>query len=388
MARAHWQDRLGGSARFPLVAVGILALLAAMWGGLLRLGWAFPPLDPVLSGVHGPLIVSGFLGTLISLERAAALRARWAYAAPLFTALGALVLISGLAPVGGALLTMLGSVGMVAIFAVIVKRQPALFTLTMALGAVMWLIGNLVWLAGLPVFRVVLWWSGFLVLTVVGERLELSRLLRLPRLAETAYALAVAIFSLGALVNSVEGLVFPASGSTFGLRIAGAGLLLLALWLWRYDIARRTVRQNGLTRFIALCLLSGYFWLAVGGAIRLVSPEVTSGYLYDAMLHAVFLGFIMSMIFGHAPIILPAVLGRAMSYHSSFYAHLILLHLSLALRILGDLGTNLSVRQWGGLLNVIAVLVFIFATGRAIRAGAPAPVLARSMGNIKPEELK
>ncbi len=350
-----------------------------MWGGLLRQGWAFPQIAPVLTGVHGPLMVSGFLGTLVSLERAVALRARWPYIAPVCTALGALVLTTGLSSAAGALLIVVGSAGMLAIFVVIVRRQPALFTFTMALGATMWLIGNLIWLAGLPIFRVVLWWSGFLILTIVGERLELARLLRLSRFSERLYALAVAVFGVGAAVDSIEGIFFPAQGTTLGLRIAGVGLLALALWLWRYDIARRTVRQSGLTRFIAVCLLAGYFWLAVGGLVRLVDPDISSAYTYDAMLHTVFLGFVMSMIFGHAPIILPAVLGRAMPYQPSFYAHLILLHLSLALRIIGDLGASLSLWQWGGLLNVIAVLLFLFATGRAIRVGAATRVLARSV---------
>jgi len=64
--------------------------------------------------LHGPLIVSGFLGTLIGLERAIALSAfrlasrpdqssllttvgnSWTYLGPILTALGALVLIIGL----------------------------------------------------------------------------------------------------------------------------------------------------------------------------------------------------------------------------------------------------------------------------------------------------
>ncbi len=365
-------------ARLPLVALAMAALLAALWAGLLRLGWALPPLDPVLPGIHGPLMVSGFLGALISLERAAALRARWAYAAPVCAVLGTLILLTGVLPAAGAFLFTLGGAGMVLIFVAILRRQPALFTYTMALGAAMWLVGNLIWLAGFPIFRVVLWWSGFLVLTIVGERLELSRLLRLSPFADWFYGLAIAIFTLGVIVESVQGIAFPAGGTELGLRLAGAGLLALALWLWRYDIARRTVRQSGLTRFIALCLLAGYFWLAVGGLVRLLSPDPSSSYTYDAMLHAVFLGFVMSMIFGHAPIILPAVLSRPMSYQPGFYAHLILLHLSLALRLLGDLGGILALFQWGGLLNVIAVLLFLFATVRALAAGARHPLLARS----------
>lgn len=353
--------------RFPLLALGIFALLAAMWGGLLRLGWNFPPLDPVLTGIHGPLIVSGFLGTLISLERAVALRAPWALMAPVASVLGALILITGISPLGGALLTTLGSLGMLAIFLVIVRQQPALFTYTMALGAIVWFIGNLIWLAGLPVFRVVLWWAGFLVLTIVGERLELSRLLRLSRTGERLYLLALAMFVGGLVIDGVEGIYLPALGSTIGTRVAGVGMLGLAAWLSRYDIARRTARQSGLTRFIALCLLSGYVWLALGGLLRVASPgAISSGPYYDAVLHTVFLGFVMSMIFGHAPIILPALLGRPLPYEPLFYTHLVLLHLSLVLRVAGDLWLGLTVRQWGGLFNVIAVLFFLFFTFRAI----------------------
>ncbi len=366
-------------ARVPLVAVGIFALLAAMWGGLLRLGWNFPPLAPVLTSIHGPLIVSGFLGTLISMERAVALRARWVYAAPVFTALGALVLIAGISSAGGALLFTLGSAGLVVIFAVIVRRQPALFTATMALGALLWFVGNLIWLAGLPVFRVVLWWAGFLILTIVGERLELSRLLRLSRASERLFVLAIASLVIGMSIDFYEGIVVPGAGTTFGIRIAGVGMIGLAGWLLRYDIARRTVRLEGLTRFIALCLLFGYFWLGIGGLMRLFAPAAfASGPYYDAMLHTIFLGFVMSMIFGHAPIILPAVLGRAMSFQSAFYVQLALLHLSLALRIVGDLSAELTLRQWGGMLNVIAVLVFLFATARALFAAKTAPGLVHA----------
>ncbi|MDE3088005.1 MAG: hypothetical protein KGJ80_01295 [Chloroflexota bacterium] len=355
-------------ARYPIMALGIFALLAAMWAGLLRMGWQFPPLVPTLAGVHGPLMVAGFLGTLISMERAVALGRRWTYAAPLFSALGALVLISGLAPIAGALLVTLGSVGMVAIFVVIVRRQTVLFTITMALGAACWLIGNGMWLFGAPISRVVLWWAAFLVLTIVGERLELSRLLRLSRRTEILFLASIGIFLLGLVADFIEGAVLT-SGTDAGTRIAGAGMIAMALWLLRYDIARRTVRQTGLTRFIALALLAGYGWLLFGGLLRVMLGGMTAGAQYDAMLHTVFLGFVMSMIFGHAPIILPAVLGRAMRYSPLFFAHLALLHLSLILRVAGDLSGVLALRQWGGMFNVIAVLLFLFATARAMRAG-------------------
>ena len=217
------------------------------------------------------------------------------------------------------------------------------------------------------------WWAAFLILTIVGERLELSRLMRLSRSVEIAYLLSVAVFACGLVVDSIQGLFFPAAGSAIGLQITGLGMILLALWLLRYNIARRTVRQSGLTRFIALCLLSGYAWLGVGGVLRMLSPYLAVTNMYDAMLHAIFLGFVMSMIFGHTPIILPAVLGRPMAYHRSFYAHLILLHLSLLVRVVCDLAGGaaaFAAWQWAGVLNVTAVLLFLFATVRAIRSFA------------------
>lgn len=75
---------MNGSIRFrlPLLALAFAALLGALWGGLLRIGWNWPLLHPPLPMAHGPLMVGGFLGTLISLERAVALNRRWAYAGP------------------------------------------------------------------------------------------------------------------------------------------------------------------------------------------------------------------------------------------------------------------------------------------------------------------
>lgn len=140
----------------------------------------------------------------------------------------------------------------------------------------------------------------------------------------------------------------------------------LALWLLRYDVARRTLRKGGLARFIAACLLSGYFWLAAGGLMGLIFGGVMAGPSYDAMLHAVFLGFAFSLIFGHAPIVFPAVLGVPLAYHPTFYLPLSLLHLSLTLRVAGDLLGWWAARQWGGLLNVVAVLLFLGNTARVI----------------------
>ena len=62
--------RCATDVRFPLMALGLLALLTVLWGGLVRLGWPWPVPLPTLFMAHGPLMVCGFLGTLIGVERA------------------------------------------------------------------------------------------------------------------------------------------------------------------------------------------------------------------------------------------------------------------------------------------------------------------------------
>lgn len=349
-------------ARTPLVAAAILTLLAAMWAGLNRMSWNLPPLSPTLAGHHGPLMVSGFLGTLIGMERAAGLGRRWAFVTPVLTALGAAALVLPLPTAPGALLTVAGSVGLVFVFAGILRKQPAMHNAVMALGSLLWVGGNLLWLAGFPIPNVVPWWAGYLVLTIAGERLELSRLLRLTNAARAAFAGAAAVLLAGLLAAPVS--------YTLGWRITGAAFLLLAAWLLQHDIARRTVRTPGLTRFVAICMLVGYVWLGAGGAIALIYGFLSGG-TYDAALHTVFLGFVFSMIFGHAPIIFPSLLGVIMPFRPAFYSHLVLLHLSLLLRVAGDQTGSLAVRQWGGMLNVIALLLFL---GNTIRLRGCPPV--------------
>ncbi len=351
--------------RLPLLGVGLLSMVAGSWLGLVRLGWALPLPWPDQLVVHGPLMVCGFLGTLIGLERAVALGARWGYAGPLLIASGALVLDLGrLGPYGPLLIT-LGSLIVLAVYLVVCWRQPALFAITMMIGAACWCTGNAQWLAGAAVYRVVSWWVAFLVLTIAGERLELNRVLRPSPAVRLWFAAAIAVIAAGAVVTTSQ----PAAG----VRMLGVGVLALTAWLLRHDVARRTIRQQGLTRFMAAALLAGYGWLGVGGTIAVIAAPTTSGVVYDAMLHAITLGFVMSMVFAHAPVIFPAVLGVPLPYRPVFYVHLGVLHASVALRLVGDLVEDLARwRAWGGVFNAIALLLFLLNTARSIASG-PSP---------------
>jgi hypothetical protein len=347
--------------RAPLLLFAFAALFAGTAAGLARLGWAVPMAG--FAAMHGPLMASGFFGTVISLERAAALRERWAYAAPLLSGLATLsVLLNAPAPIAPTLATA-GSAVMLAASLRVYRRQRELFTLALALGAASWTTGSLLWLRGYPVYVTAPWWVAFLVLTIAGERLELSRVLPPSPIARRVFAALVAVLLVGVSVS----LVSRAVGTT----VLGAALTGLALWLIRQDVARRTVKASGLTRFIAVCLLSGYVWLAVAGSSILLSGGLDAGGpAYDAALHALLLGFVFSMVFGHAPIIFPAVLRVAVPYSRWFYAPLALLHVSLAVRLSGDWASLAQLRACGGALNGLALLAFVLGTIAAVIRGA------------------
>jgi hypothetical protein len=339
-------------ARFPLLALAVLALVAALWAALVRLGWTLPPLPLPIAGQHGALMTSGFLGTLIGLERAIALRWKWGYVGPAVSAAGTLFLLLGGAVDWGRGLIVLAALGLVIVFVRIIRSHPAAHTYTMGLGAVLWLGGDLLWWLRWPMAVVVPWWIGFLVLTIAGERLELGRVLRLGPAQRAWFNLSVGVVLLGLLLLLWQ--------TEWGWRVCGVGWLLLSAWLLWNDIARRTLGRAGLTRYIAACLLPGYAWMVFAGLLWLAMGDRSADrLLYDAALHTLLLGFVFSMIFGHAPIILPAVLGGEFRYRPWLYGPLLLLHASLVARVAGDLAGAALVRQWAGLFNVLAVLIFL-----------------------------
>jgi len=351
------------AARALLLALAVIGLLFGMWAGLIRLGWGtLPPLRPLLPALHGPLMTCGFLGVLIGLERAVGTGKRWAYSGPVLVTSGIAAALAGLHQgIGPALITA-GSLVVTLVLVGLVRLQPALFTVTMALGGLAWVIGNTLWWRGWPLPVAALWWMGFLVLTIAGERLELSRMLRLSVWSQRAFVGATALLIVGLSVG-----VFAYAA---GMTIVGLALLAIAAWLLRYDIARRRIRAGGQARFTALALISGYVWLGIGALLLVRFAGVTAGPAYDAALHSVFLGFVFAMIFAHAPIVFPAVLHIPIAFGNRFYIPLVLLHVSLLLRVVGDLLGWWDVRLWGGLLNVIVILAFLGITVTSLRPRA------------------
>uniref|UniRef100_A0A7C1JMA3 NnrS family protein n=1 Tax=Caldilinea aerophila TaxID=133453 RepID=A0A7C1JMA3_9CHLR len=348
------------AVRMALLVMAIAGLLLGIWAGLIRLGWGtLMPLRPTLPALHGPLMACGFLGVLIGLERAVGTGKRWAYAGPALTALGILVALAGIGGSFGPLLVTAGSVIVTLVLLGLVQLQPAFFTATLAAGGAAWTVGNLLWTLGHPLPVASLWWMGFLVLTIAGERLELSRMLKLSPWGYRSFLIAVGVLASGLIIGTFT---FAA-----GTAISGGGLLLIGLWLLRYDIAQRRLRAEGQARFTALALISGYVWLVVGALLLMRYAGATAGPFYDAAMHSVFLGFVFAMIFAHAPIVFPAVLNIPMQYTARFYIPLVLLHGTLLVRVGGNLLGWWEGRLWGGLLNAATILLFLLTTVTALR---------------------
>ena len=358
--------------RLALLAIGGFALLAGLTGALVLLGVGTPSSVTRLAGLHGELMTLGFLGTVIALERAVALARPWGYLAPALSGAGAVALVAGVPTIGGAGIVG-GALVLLAVYAAFARQEWSLQLGVQAAGAGAWAAAAVLLLAGVPVSSAYPWLAAFLVMTVIGERLDLARLGGLATGARRQLIVALWLMAIGVGAT----LVLPEAGT----RAVGVAMLAMAAWLARHDLARRTVRMGGVTRYIALCLLTGYAWLAVAGAAWALTGTAM-GPAYDIRLHALFLGFIVSMVFGHAPVIVPSVLRVPMPYSRANDATLALLHVGLLVRIVGgDMAGLPDGLLVGGVLNVLAMLAFVAVSfvsaalelrrRRAIAAGGP-----------------
>jgi hypothetical protein len=119
------------------------------------------------------------------------------------------------------------------------------------------------------------------------------------------------------------------------------------------------LRQRGLPRFVAVALLLGYVQLLAAGLLLARCGLQAGTASYDAALHALGLGFIFSMVFGHAPVIAPAVLRVQLRYHAVLYLPLAVLHASLLLRGLSLALEQPALRRQSGLVSAAAIGSFV-----------------------------
>ena len=333
---------------FLLLACGVVAFVVGLWTGFARLGVGLTGAAPQFVEFHGALMICGFFGTLISVERAVAFNRPFAYLIPVCAATGVFALLAKATTFAGAAFLM-ASLGLAAASLSNMGRlRSALLAGIPSIAALSWGLGTLLWLANRPAAESAGWWLAFLVLTVAAERLELSRVATPPPIARALFVAIVIVILTGTARGELDGPSSP---------YLGTGLLACGAWLLIYDLARRTVRLSGQIRFTAACMLLGYGWLIIAGLELLAGPHLTV-FWYDATVHAVTLGFVLSMVFGHTLIIFPSVIGLKLRYSSVLYLPLLLLQISVTIRIAGDFSGSTELRSLSGFLSVAAVALF------------------------------
>lgn len=347
--------------RAALIAAGGVCMLAGLDAALLLLGLPAPIRTDRLLQMHGILMVLGFLGTVISLERSVALRRRWGYLAPAGLGAGALLTLSPAPELLGQLVLLGGAVILIGVYGALWRRAHDDIVLAQLVGAVLAAAAVAVWIrTDVPTVLILL--SGFIVVTIAAERVELARL-TLPRSSgDVLLAGTAAMGAAGAIA-----LVWPAAGG----RSFGVALAVSALWLATHDVAVRTIRGRGLPRFAAAAMLAGYAWLVVAAGAWVAAGAAGTGWAYDTVVHAVFLGFGMSMVMAHAPVILPSVLRVKLPYHPVMWVPLVALHVTLAVRVAGSLAQAPFYRA-GAVGTIAAMLLLVLGVLLASRLPARA----------------
>lgn len=339
-------------------SLALVNLLGALAGGLQRLGSLPPPLaqaGPLAQAqlLHGALMMAGFFGSLISLERVVALRRGiWV---PLASGAAGLLALLGW-PGWAAGLWILAAAGLIYLYLWATKHRALSLPLAVEASAALALLWAAVAFAQAAAHPARWAWSLFLVLTIVGERRELMRLRPLPPWAGRAFLLAWAMLAGVALLMGPA----PHLAAVLGWAVLG----LLALWLLYFDLARLQWRMPGWAGHTAICLLLGYVWLLAAALAGLAGQGQAGGIAW----HLLWLGFVFAMVFGHAPIMLPALAGLRPRPSRWALAPLALMGASLLLRSAAVLGGRPSWLALAGLGHGLALLWFALTMARLSRA--------------------
>lgn len=340
-----------------------LALLAGLDAALLLLGLPAPVTTDRLPLVHGMLLVLGFVGTLIALERATALDRWYGFLAPGLLGLAGISLLADPLPLAvGQVLLVVGTAAFTLVYIPLWRRQHDDAVLVQLLAAGLACGGALRWAGGTLFDDVLPWLIGFVVLTIAAERVELARITLGPSAGPRLLAHAASL---------VAALLIGLWHAEAGAVLLGVALAALVIWLVQHDVARRTVRMPGGPRFMAAAILAGYVWLAVAAGVLMLGGRPVGG-AYDAVAHAILLGYTLSMIMAHSTTILPAVLRIPLPYRPALWLPLVLLQLSLVVRLgLGDALQWRPAWQLGGVLGVLALLLFVVTAVTSALLGPP-----------------
>lgn len=318
-------------------------LLVALYSALGRVGWSLP--IPEIAAKHGFLMVSGLFGTLISLERSLILKNRWWLSIPIFSAFSVVLIFNyevvafGLQLLAATLLTIL--------YIHQWKKYAENYFFGLCLSSLSWGMAAVVLLAGKAFAAASMWYLLFLLFTIVAERLELSKFVATPKWAKPL------LLALLALLFAAQAIPFHwGANYVSGILVAG-----IAYWLMNFDIININLKKKGFFYYTGSSLFGGYAWLMLSGV--LMALPLDAPYHYDAVLHSFFIGFAFLMLYAHAPIIFPALLGTGHKpFHKILYLPVFATHALLLLRLFADYSLNWQLRKWTGLLQIVVMLFF------------------------------
>lgn len=327
----------------PLVLLG---LLSGISGGFIRMGSSITGFG---AAAHGLYLVGGFLGTLISIERAMVMKQKAWLLVPFASGISSLFFLLGLTELGYGLL-FFASLGLVIIMHLQSLKHPKTHSYLLYIGATFWFLGNFMAFRQGLIAAGATWWIGFLLFTILGERLELSEFLPVKNRIKTLLLGFLGLFFLG--------LIFPFHG--IGPHLLGAGAILISIWLLRYDMAKVSVKKGHQFQYIGLGLLTGYAWLFIFGFTVLLLPS--HPLYYDLILHSFFLGFVFSMIWAHGPIIFPLIFGiKESPFHPILWIPWGIFQVTLIGRILSSAMSWVDERKWFAIGNGFSILVMFLA---------------------------
>ncbi|MFT5090689.1 MAG: hypothetical protein ACI906_003611 [Candidatus Latescibacterota bacterium] len=326
-------------------------LFVGLGSGLARLGWdaSFLP-GSSLSFRHGALLIGVWLTALAGLELARRQRT-WAYLSPLLAAAGGVWMC--FAPFARPpLVLLLVAAILLLLFNIIGARNRAPMAMPCRIaGSTFLLIGNVLLFPGMPSHVVTSWWFGFALFSLLGLRLDSGdihiggkgRVLLIVLVLFALVGAAMKNYALG--VEFIDPSALAPWQRWGGDRLLGLVMASAAIWL--------TVNERG-DSWSRLCVLGGSAFLALAGLIALYTGEILAGPIYEATVHAFFVGFAASLVLAHFRL-------------NSFLAlgSLGVFYLSLALWIVGALAGWNTGKEISGLINILALLAL---AGIALRS--------------------
>lgn len=364
--------------RIALLIVAAVAMLIALVGAVSRSSLSLGPaaLPAPLPDFHGALMVYGFLGGAISLERAVAYRAgsdrhpRWGFFAAVCAIAGTIsvLVISILSrvvpsfdgrvwlPLISALWWAASMLILSAVYVGIWFRQRSYAVLIQLLGSWVGMCGVLLWAGGVAADNASTWWMMMLILTIVGERLELAHASFVGAYVQPALLAASIVTSLS--------LVAQLCAPEWGYPLSALCLAALLVLMLRHDTARRTYKAHGVTGFMGVCMISAYSWALVACGIWLLVPFGglgSSTLWWDMALHALAIGFVMAMVAAHVCVIVPSIIRRPMPFHPVLWGAFILYQAGLLLRLLGTVRNSTPIWQIGDVVAIFGMIAMMLS---------------------------